>query len=101
MAAQITDEMAAMLVALGQFESGADARLHELAASACHDNVQVLLRSNPKWTRAYGFALSDDNCWRVHSWCKNIRGRIVETTMLRDVYFGLYMPGQISLELFA
>jgi hypothetical protein len=57
--------------------------------SNCHNNAEQLAIRH-RWALWTGLALSDDGCWRVHSWCKNTHGRIVETTLPRTRYFGVW-----------
>jgi hypothetical protein len=90
--AQITDEVAALFVRYANFETGNGARLVRMQMSNCHENAEKLA-ARYGWTMWTGLALSDDGCWRVHSWCRNTRGRIAETTMLRTHYFGVPVSG--------
>ena len=77
------------LLGRAQFVPGRGARLKRMGMSACHDNAAQLAIKHPGWKWFYGMALSDDGCWRVHSWVLTTRGRIVETTVPRKVYWGL------------
>ena len=86
--AQIPDDAAALLMEYGTLEPGRTARLIRMTPSGCHENA-TKLAARYGWEVWTGFALSDDGCWRVHSWCRNKRGRIVETTITRTDYFGI------------
>ncbi len=77
------------LLGRAQFVPGKDARLKRMKVSGCHDNAAKLATTHRGWSWFYGMALSDDGCWRVHSWALTTKGRIVETTKRREVYWGL------------
>lgn len=89
---QIPDEVAALFVRYASLETGSGARLVRMEMSNCHENA-AKLAARHGWSVWTGLALSDDGCWRIHSWCRNTRGRIVETTMWRTHYFGLPICG--------
>lgn len=57
----------------------------------CHDNAENLwLESPDKYTLVSGFAFAEDRqMWFYHSWLLDMEGRIVETTVKFDHYFGL------------
>lgn len=74
----------------GKLYDGKGARLMIGPPSLCHNN-SLKLCMKYRWEWMHGFALSDDPCWRVHSWCVNKKGRIIETTGPRVVYFGIPM----------
>src|SRR5262245_28182560 len=73
------------LISRAQCVPGKGARLKLMEVSACHDNAAKLAIEHRGWRWFYGMALSDDGCWRVHSWAVTTRGRIVETTEPRKV----------------
>lgn len=87
-ARQVPDELAEVLLRYGMVENGAAARLVQMEMSNCHEN-SLRLGNRHRWDVWTGLALSDDGCWRVHSWCKNTRRRIIETTIGRTHYFGI------------
>ncbi len=64
---------------------------HKMASGDCHKNVVELYRSSlfPKASIATGWALSSDGLWRQHSWLVMEEGKIVETTDLRNKYYGV------------
>ena len=63
--------------------------------SACHHNVARLwLRRRRTLTAVCtGYSLSDDGLWRQHSWGA-CHGSIIETTILRQKYFGVMLQGE-------
>lgn len=89
LAAEFSDDEVTQLISDGATWEGGGARLKKMAQSNCHMNAIMLAMKNKGWSVGTGLALSPDGVWRVHSWCINTRGRIVETTMPRDLYFGL------------
>jgi len=59
-------------------------------ASECHGNTAALWQEGIIAGIATGYGLSDDGLWREHTW--GILGRsIVETTVPRDIYFGVLL----------
>ena len=62
--------------------------------SQCHRNAGRLYRNGELAAIATGWALSDDRIWRQHSWGIDWKGRIVETTEPRLMYFGVYLVRQ-------
>jgi 2'-5' RNA ligase/GNAT superfamily N-acetyltransferase/ADP-ribose pyrophosphatase YjhB (NUDIX family) len=71
----------------GYFRDGAGAELREGRGSACHNNASELWKMGVG-SIVTGFALSDDGIWRPHSWIEKPDGQIVETTVMRDAYYG-------------
>ncbi len=60
--------------------------------SHCHDNVIELWQHDELDAIGTGFALSEDELWRPHSW--GLRGGvIIETTVPRVRYFGARLRG--------
>jgi len=78
------------------------ARLRKMTRVWCHTNVAKLWNRVPRSLHyiGTGYALSDDGLWRQHSWGVKKDGTIVETTVLRSLYFGLLLEGS-EAELFA
>jgi hypothetical protein len=63
----------------------------------CHRNTALLwLNNKTKYRIATGFGLSDDNTWRSHSWIITTDGDLIETTIARDVYFGIILNNKIA-----
>ena len=70
-------------------------KLRKMEASQCHDNVERLVKDKKPSVMGRGYGLSDNGLWRNHSWgLKQTRGRlaIVETTVSREIYFGVLLP---------
>lgn len=62
--------------------------LDEMVTRACHQNSAALCENNPDYKLVTGYALSPDGLWRQHTWV--VDGIIiVETTELRDMYYGV------------
>jgi hypothetical protein len=63
----------------------------------CHTNSAVLWSKNrKKYFLVTGFALSDDGTWRRHSWVKTKDGKLIETTIKREIYFGMTLEEEIA-----
>lgn len=79
----------------GQFWYGDHTRFRRGRPSQCHSNSALLWDTNSERFRiATGYALSDDGCWRSHSWVVEplkTKYRIWETTEPRIAYFGFVM----------
>src|SRR5437763_1158929 len=84
---EVSPQLADLLMVFGVPYPGHMARLKLMEPSACHNNAARLVKKNKQLCHMIGFALSDDGCWRLHSWCAGVEG-IIETTVLRDFYFG-------------
>ena len=77
------------------FVMGGPIKLKIMGRSACHQNLARL------WGRkrsgligiGTGYALSGDGLWRQHS-CGVARQGVVETTQMREMYFGRLLQGQ-------
>jgi len=81
---------ARFLLKHGVERSGEGAKLLKMRISDCHENVLELTKKHPeKYLGWYGFALSRDGIWRVHSWVTDENNKIIETTVLRIKYFGV------------
>jgi hypothetical protein len=61
----------------------------------CHVNAANLWRSGQSTAIGTGYALSDD-LWREHSWGWDVDGRLIETTKVRDRYFGIRLEGDAA-----
>ena len=67
--------------------------------SQCHQNVATLFLSDAINAIATGWTLTDDGLWRQHSWgIVDVDGvpAIIETTMKRDIYWGVRLTRKIS-----
>jgi hypothetical protein len=63
----------------------------------CHKNSATLWLSNStKYRIATGYGLSDDGVWRRHSWIMTVDGNLIETTVRRDLYFGIVLDNRIA-----
>lgn len=69
--------------------------LKTMRSSSCHQNVAALWRKHKAGIVAIGtgYALSEDELWRQHSW-GILRDGILETTEIRTKYFGLILQGE-------
>ena len=43
-----------------------------------------------------GYALSDDDLWRQHSWGVAVDGVVVETTVEREIYVGIVLSARAA-----
>ena len=70
--------------------------LHEGSRNECHDNSEELAMTNEDYHLATGYTLSTE-VWRPHSWVYDLKNkRILETTFVRERYFGIdYKPDPI------
>ncbi len=79
----------------GQFWYGDRIHMMKGLPSQCHFNSSRCWEANKdKAMLCTGYALSQDGCWRQHSWLIELRprkNRIVETTVPRVAYFGFVM----------
>ena len=77
----------------GEIQSGDRALLVDGQPSQCHSNSAALWLSDPERFRLRtGWALSKDGLWRQHSWVDDVdNGHVVETTELRELYYGFRM----------
>jgi hypothetical protein len=83
---------AAKIESRGVRVDGKGAKLVEGEPNACHSNTVTLYLAGKVDQIVTGYALSKDDMWRQHTW--GLKGdRVVETTVLRDVYFGFTLTG--------
>lgn len=89
------DEDLEKIMERGQFWYGEHARMKKGEPSRCHQNSAYLWDANRgRCQIATGYALSNDGCWRQHSWVVQplaTKYRIWETTEKRIAYFGFIM----------
>ena len=82
----------------GQFWYGDHAKFKKGLPNRCHFNSARMWDANRgKCQIATGYALSDDGCWRQHSWVVQpltVKYRIWETTEPRIAYFGFIMTDE-------
>ncbi len=69
------------------------------AKQACHMNsMRYVLHDFPNVAQfATGWALTMGYMWNAHSWCIQ-DGKIVETTSIRDAYYGVVLTWDEFLE---
>ena len=69
-----------------------------MATSQCHQN-SALLALGKKWAMMTGMALSDDGCWRAHSWVIDAHGGVRETTTPRTMYYGVVLDKEATKDI--
>jgi hypothetical protein len=89
LAAEIGRAEADKLRAEGTCRYGEGAQLEQMEGGQCHENALVLVCGDgvELWT---GFALQGE-VWVPHSWCVQ-NSRIVETTGVAELYYGVHVP---------
>ena len=70
--------------------SADELRFVEMASNECHANSMVLACAEDDLRYATGYALSGDGVWRSHSWAVDQHGKVVESTVPRQLYFGVF-----------
>jgi hypothetical protein len=77
-----------------------DRRVFESMSNSCHENASELwVRDYPDTDIVTGWALSDDGCWRQHTWgFRPEGGTWVETTEPRIAGYGIALVGQEALQ---
>ncbi len=84
------------ILAWGELIDGSNAAFIEGEGNKCHSNAGFLFELSPEDIRVMtGFALTGDSKggqWNQHSWAYDIKNHyIIETTLIRDKYFGFRM----------
>lgn len=85
----------------GVLESGKKARLIPMRENFCHGNASALVHQKKAVAIGTGFAFIKDRkeegtgVWVQHSWGYDSEGRILETTIKRDMYFGIRLTGKV------
>jgi len=92
-------DLEGLLVNSSVFEPAA--RLLPGDDNACHGNVAVLWIDGQIASIGTGYALSDDDLWRQHSWGVDADGVVVETTFPRSGYVGIVLPARVPSIRFA
>jgi hypothetical protein len=60
----------------------------------CHDNSAALWKKKPQsYLLVTGWALNQD-VWRRHTWLLDKRGRVIETTVPQELYFGVILTDE-------
>ena len=88
------DPYAHLTAVHGEFYDGRSAVMVYGQNNRCHDNACMLAQEDPDTYMYTGYALSEDGCWRPHSWAEK-NGTILETTEARLAYFGFRVTGQL------
>jgi hypothetical protein len=64
--------------------------------NGCHNNSAALWKKDPASYRLVtGWALSG-GCWRRHSWVLDQKGRVIETTLPQELYFGVILNNKLA-----
>jgi hypothetical protein len=81
-----------LLIQQGQVIAGEPAKKIRGRRCQCHRNVALRYLANPDaYQIATGYGLvASDGWWRQHSWLWDSE-RVLETTVVRDVYFGVVL----------
>jgi hypothetical protein len=78
------------LVKFGEITPSVNLEIFNGEERECHTNSAMLWSQNREdYVLVTGFALSEDGVWRRHSWVKTNDGRLIETTIKRETYFGI------------
>jgi hypothetical protein len=83
-------DLEALLAGASAF--GSEVRFTQAGAGECHGNVAALWIDGAIASIGTGYALSDDQLWRQHSWGVDAEGVLVETTDERSAYVGVVLP---------
>ncbi len=83
------DRGVSLLVEFGFHRDGSEAVLKKGLPSRCHANAAALMATIPGSHIETGYALSSDGLWRCHSWTVTTKGAVLESTVLREKYFGV------------
>lgn len=94
----LVEAVVPLLLRVGHAFDASRAILEPGEPSECRAN-SVRLWSAGRGTICTGYALSG-GMWRSHTWVEDRRGRVIETTGLRDAYFGYELDAQ-GAEMFA
>jgi hypothetical protein len=90
-------EVCKAILKQGEITSSENLKMVKGNERECHANSAVLWSKNrKKYFLVTGFALSDDGTWRRHSWVKTVDGKLIETTIKREVYFGMTLEEEIA-----
>ena len=80
------------LVKFGEITPSVNLEIFNGEERECHTNSAMLWSQNREdYLLVTGFALSEDGVWRRHSWVKTNDGRLIETTIKREKYFGIIL----------
>lgn len=89
----IHDNAVPLLLEFGKVMGG-PVTVKRMAPRQCHQNVEKVWKKRKHGivAPATGYALSKDGLWRCHSWGL-LEGGILETTLKRELYFGITTDG--------
>ncbi|MEU7909030.1 hypothetical protein [Actinoplanes sp. NPDC049118] len=76
-------------------------RLADGDVGECHGNVAALWIDGALASIGTGYALSEDQLWRQHSWGVDTDGALVETTEERRAYVGIVLSERTASIQFA
>ena len=80
------------LVDTGEVASYKKLKIKNGEERECHSNSASLwLTNKTKYKIATGYGLSDDDIWRRHSWIMTTGDNLIETTIAREIYFGIIL----------
>ncbi len=98
--AYLPDHHAAELVKRGEVYAPKRRQLVRGQPNGCHGNAAALwLGRRPKVSLVTGWALSEDGCWRQHTWCWKKQGQVwIESTIHREIGFGIELDGMEGLK---
>jgi hypothetical protein len=78
----------------GKLLSFTDIILKKGQRNRCHDNSAALWKKKPQsYLLVTGWALKQD-VWRRHTWLLDKQGRVVETTVPQELYFGVILTDE-------
>lgn len=88
------------MVKSGESFQGSGLKLKLGRPSHCHANcVRLWKRNKNKYHIVTGYGMMADEEWRRHSWLVDKSGKVIETTVPRQIYFGIVFNGE-GAELF-
>jgi hypothetical protein len=91
-------ELCEILTDTGRVVSYRKLQIKKGEARECHSNSATLwLANKAKYKIATGYGLSDDGIWRRHSWIMTADSDLIETTLARDIYFGMVLNKRIAM----
>ena len=90
-------EVCKAILKFGEINPGSNLKMVRGEERECHANSAALWSKNrKKYLLVTGFALSEDGTWRRHSWVKTKDGKLIETTLKREIYFGMTLEEEIA-----
>lgn len=77
------------LISIGKSVNKKDIYVMKGRDSQCHENAARCWDANREQSSIMTGYVLDDGVWRQHSWVLDSNGTIVETTFIREAYFGI------------